>query len=33
MSVTPQINDTGNVNVNVRPTISRVLSFVRDPNP
>ena len=33
MSVTPQINDTGKVNVNVRPTISRVLSFVRDPNP
>ena len=33
MSVTPQINDTGNVNINVRPTISRVLSFVRDPNP
>jgi MSHA biogenesis protein MshL len=33
MSVTPQINDSGRVNVNVRPTISRVLSFVRDPNP
>ncbi len=33
MSVTPQVNDTGNVNINVRPTISRVLSFVRDPNP
>ena len=33
MSVTPQINDTGKVNVNVRPTISRVLGFVRDPNP
>jgi len=33
MSVTPQINDGGNVNINVRPTISRVLSFVRDPNP
>ncbi len=33
MSVTPQINDIGKVNVNVRPTISRVLSFVRDPNP
>lgn len=33
MSVTPQINETGAVNVNVRPTISRVLSFVRDPNP
>jgi len=33
MSVTPQVNDAGNVNINVRPTISRVLSFVRDPNP
>jgi MSHA biogenesis protein MshL len=33
MSVTPQINDVGNVNVNVRPTISRVVNFVRDPNP
>jgi len=33
MSVTPQINEAGTVNINVRPTISRVLSFVRDPNP
>jgi general secretion pathway protein D len=33
MSVTPQINDTSNVNINVRPTVSRVLSFVQDPNP
>ncbi len=33
MSVTPQINDTGNVNVNVRPTVSRVLRFKSDPNP
>lgn len=33
MSVTPQINDSGNVNINVRPTISRVVGFVRDPNP
>jgi MSHA biogenesis protein MshL len=33
MSVTPQINDGGNVNINVRPTISRVLSYVKDPNP
>lgn len=33
MSVTPQINDTSAVNINVRPTISRVVSFVRDPNP
>jgi MSHA biogenesis protein MshL len=33
MSVTPQINDVSNVNLDVRPTISRVLSFVNDPNP
>jgi general secretion pathway protein D len=33
MSVTPQINDADKVNINVRPTISRVLSFVNDPNP
>ena len=33
MSVTPQINDTDQVNINVRPTVSRVLSFVDDPNP
>lgn len=33
MTVTPQVNDTGEVNINVRPTISRVLSFVNDPNP
>ena len=33
MSVTPQINDTGNVNINVRPTISRLIRYVPDPNP
>jgi MSHA biogenesis protein MshL len=33
MSVTPQINDTDEVTLIVRPTISRVLSFVKDPNP
>ncbi len=33
MSVTPQINENSAVNINVRPTISRVVSFVRDPNP
>lgn len=33
MSVTPQINDDGNVNVNVRPTISSVVDLVDDPNP
>ncbi len=33
MSVTPQINDTDTVILNIRPTISRVISYVRDPNP
>jgi len=33
MSVTPQINDTGRVNVNVRPSITRVVDSVQDPNP
>jgi general secretion pathway protein D len=33
MSLTPQINENGQVTLSVRPTISRVLSFVSDPNP
>lgn len=33
MSLTPQINENGQITLNVRPTISRVLSFVNDPNP
>jgi MSHA biogenesis protein MshL len=33
MSVTPQISDTDEVTLLVRPTISRVLDFVDDPNP
>lgn len=33
MSVTPQINDTDTVILNIRPTISRVTGFVQDPNP
>ncbi len=33
MSVTPQISDTGRVNVNVRPSITRVVDSVQDPNP
>lgn len=33
MTVTPQVNDTGNVNINVRPTVSRVLGYKSDPNP
>jgi general secretion pathway protein D len=33
MGVTPQINDDGRVALSVRPTVSRVLRFVNDPNP
>jgi len=33
MGVTAQINDDGRVTLTVRPTVSRVLSFVEDPNP
>lgn len=33
MTVTPQVNDSGNVNINVRPTVSRVLGYKSDPNP
>jgi general secretion pathway protein D len=33
MSVLPQVTDSGTVNLTVRPTISRVLRFVNDPNP
>ena len=33
MSVTPQINDMGNVNINVRPTITSLIRYVPDPNP
>ena len=33
MSVTPQINDGGNVNINVRPTITSLIRYVPDPNP
>ncbi|MEO8419094.1 MAG: pilus (MSHA type) biogenesis protein MshL [Methylophilaceae bacterium] len=33
MSVTPQINDGGAVNINVRPTISSLIRYVPDPNP
>jgi general secretion pathway protein D len=31
--VTPQVSDEGRVQLNVRPTISRVLRFRNDPNP
>lgn len=33
MAVTPQIAENREVTLNVRPTITRVLGFVRDPNP
>jgi general secretion pathway protein D len=33
LSLTPQINENGAVTLTVRPTISRVSRFVRDPNP
>jgi len=33
MSLTPQINENGQVTLTVRPTISSILSYVNDPNP
>ena len=33
MSLTPQINENGQVTITVRPTITRILSFINDPNP
>lgn len=33
MSVTPQINGNGNVSLNVRPTITRIVGFALDPAP
>ncbi|UCH46768.1 MAG: secretin N-terminal domain-containing protein [Betaproteobacteria bacterium] len=33
MSVLPQVSENGTVSLTVRPTISRVLRFVKDPNP
>lgn len=33
MSVTPQINQNGNVSLNVRPTLTRILDYVVDPAP
>ncbi len=33
MNVTPQISASGSVMLNVRPTLSRILGFVNDPNP
>ena len=33
MSVTPQVSDLDDVTLTIRPTISRVVDFVQDPNP
>ncbi len=33
MSLTPQINESGQVMLGVRPSITRLLGFVNDPNP
>lgn len=33
MSVTPQISDSEEVTINVRPSISRIVGYVQDPNP
>ncbi|RCS56570.1 pilus (MSHA type) biogenesis protein MshL [Parvibium lacunae] len=33
MSVTPQIEASGQVSINVRPTISRITGYVNDPSP
>ncbi len=33
MSVTPQISENGNVSMNVRPTITRIIDYVVDPAP
>jgi len=33
MNVTPQISRSGSVMLNIRPTLSRIIGFVNDPNP
>lgn len=33
MNITPQISDASVVTLNLKPTISRVINFVQDPNP
>lgn len=33
MTVTPQVGENDQITLNVRPTISRILRFVNDPNP
>ena len=33
MNVTPQISNSNSVLLNLRPSVTRILSFVNDPNP
>lgn len=33
MNITPQISDTENITLNLKPTISRIAAFIEDPNP
>jgi general secretion pathway protein D len=33
INVTPQISESGSVTLNIRPTISRIIGYVNDPNP
>ena len=33
LSVTPQVHESGQVTLTIRPTITRILNFVDDPNP
>lgn len=33
MNVTPQISDSDEVTINIRPTITRIIGYVNDPNP
>lgn len=33
MSVTPQVNENGMVSLTIRPTVSRLVKYVNDPNP
>lgn len=33
MSVTPQISDSDMVTINLRPSVSRIISYAKDPNP
>ena len=33
MNVTPEISDSDSVTINVRPTITRIIGYVNDPNP